>query len=422
LVDNLHLHTASDSNRLAAEDLPRVLVVHNYYQQPGGEDQVVRAESALLRSHGHAVRIYSEDNRAIAARPPPRVALETVWSAPSARKLGRALREFRPDIVHFHNTFPLISPSAYYACEVAGVAVVQTVHHYRWGCPKATLYRDGRVCEDCLGKRIAWPAALHGCYHGSRPTSAVIGAMNAVHRVVGTWRARVDRYIALSDFQRDKLVAAGLPAALIDVKGNFVDPDPGVSGRHETYMLFVGRLVPEKGIDTLLRAWRVVNGAVPLKVVGSGPLAEAVSQVSRDVPRVEWLGQCTPAEVQALMGEAAALLVPSEWHEPFGLVAIEAFARGTPVIAARSGALPEIVVHGKNGLLYPAGTPEGLLAQVRWAAAHPAKLPEMGRAARQTFERYYTADSNYARLVGIYQTALNVAPRGADRRQLGPHW
>jgi glycosyltransferase involved in cell wall biosynthesis len=406
LVDNVH--TATDDSRAVANDLPRVLVVHNYYQQPGGEDQVVRAETALLRRRGHAVRVYTEDNRAIPARPTPRVALETVWSAQSANRIGHALREFRPDVVHFHNTFPLVSPSAYYACRSAGTAVVQTVHHYRWGCPKATLYRDGRVCEDCLGKLVAWPAAVHGCYHGSRPTSAVIGVMNAAHRLVGTWRTRVDRYIALSRFQRDKLMVAGLPATLVDVKGNFVDPDPGLSHHREAYMLFVGRLVSEKGVETLLRAWRTVNGAVPLKIVGNGPLADTVSRASRELPGVEWLGQRAPAEVQALMGGAAALLVPSEWHEPFGLVAIEAFARGTPVIAARSGALPELVDHGRTGLVFPTGAADALLSHVRWAAAHPTELAEMGRAARRTFEHEYTADSNYAQLVGVYRTALEA--------------
>ncbi len=397
-------------------DLPRVLVVHNHYQQPGGEDQVVRAETALLRSRGHAVRVHTEDNRAIASRPTPRVAFETVWSARAARSIGRVLREFRPDVAHFHNTFPLISPSAYYACQLAGVAVVQTVHHYRWGCPAATLYRDGHICEDCLGKAVAWPAAVHGCYHGSRPTSAVIGAMNAVHELAGTWRTRVDRYIALSHFQRRKLLAAGLPAGLVEVKGNFVDPDPGIGERRAAHMLFVGRLVPEKGIGTLLRAWQAANGTLPaLQIVGDGALAETVSRASRDVPGVEWLGQRTTAEVQVLMGQAAALLVPSEWHEPFGLVAIEAFARGTPVIAARSGALPEIVEHGRTGLLFPAADADAVVSQVRWAAAHPLELTGMGRAGRQVFEQEYTASSNYAQLLDIYRRTLDA--RGTKRRQ-----
>ena len=196
-----------------------MLVVHNYYRQAGGEDRVFRAEAELLRQRGHAVQEYTEDNAATVTAFKPRVAIETVWSTRSMRKLQRVLADFRPDVAHFHNTFPLISPSAYYACQSAEVAVVQTLHNYRLGCPKATLYRDGSACEDCVGKLFAWPGAVHGCYRGSRATSAVIGVMLASHRLIGTWQRQVDRYIALSHFQRAKLIAAGLPAAKIAVKG-----------------------------------------------------------------------------------------------------------------------------------------------------------------------------------------------------------
>ena len=187
-----------------------------------------------------------------------------------------------------------------------------------------------------------------------------------------------------------------------------MDPDPGVSEHHLGYMLYVGRLVEEKGVATLLRAWRMLSGTVPLnlKIVGDGPLAGLVSHAVLEVPGVEWLGRRTPAEVRALMGGAAALIVPSEWHEPFGLVAIEAFARGTPVLAARSGALPEIVESGRTGLLFAPASPQALLSQVCWAVDHPPQLAEMGRAARETFEHSYTPENNYAQLSDIYRAAL----------------
>jgi glycosyltransferase involved in cell wall biosynthesis len=398
------------ANSAATDTLARVLVVHNHYQQPGGEDRVFRAEVELLRRRGHAVCVYTVDNATIGGGPRARLALETVWSPGSARKLGQVLREFRPDVAHFHNTFPLISPAAYYACQSADVAVVQTLHHYRWGCPKATLYRDGRVCEDCLGKLVAWPGALHGCYRDSRATSAVIGVMNATHSLLGTWQGRVSRYIALSQFQRSKLMAAGLPGPRIAVKGNFVDPDPGPGDCRESYLLYVGRLIPEKGVLTLLKAWRKLGGEVPLKIVGDGVLAGGVASTAAAVPGVEWLGSRTSTEVLELMGRARALIVPSEWHEPFGLVAIEAFAKGTPVIAARAGALPEIVDHGHTGLLFTRGSAEDLLGAVRWAASHASDLTAMGRAARQKFERSYTSERNYASLIGIYRQALVSTP------------
>src|ERR1051326_6286986 len=178
----------------------RFVLVHNYYQRPGGEDRVFHAEAQLLREQGHIVAEYVEDNKRITGEKLARVAVQTIWSERSRRRLRRVLAEFRPDVTHFHNTFPLISPSAYYACHAAGVPVVQTVHNYRLGCPQAGFFRDGRICEDCRGKAIAWPGVVHGCYHGSRATSGVIALMNAAHRLRGTWSKRVDVYIALSEF------------------------------------------------------------------------------------------------------------------------------------------------------------------------------------------------------------------------------
>jgi glycosyltransferase involved in cell wall biosynthesis len=384
----------------------RVLVLHNFYQQPGGEDHVFRAEVELLRARGHEVQEYTADNRSIADRGAARVAWETIWSERSVRNLRAVLRQFHPDIAHFHNTFPLISPSAYYPCQSAGVRVIQTLHNYRFGCPKATLFRDGRICEDCLGKPLAWPGVLHACYRRSRPTSAVISAMNVAHRLTGTWRSQVDTYIALSAFQRSKLIAAGLPAAKIAVKANFVHPDPGASERHLPYMVYVGRLIAEKGIHTLLAAWRKLDGRVQLKIVGDGDLAKTVEEASNSVPGVTWLGPRSAAEVLNLIGGAQALILPSEWHEPFGLVAIEAFAKGTPVIAARAGAIPEIVEHQQTGLLYAPGAPDALTASVEWAARHPAELATMGARARRTFETTYTPERNYATLAAIYAQAL----------------
>jgi glycosyltransferase involved in cell wall biosynthesis len=390
----------------SAASLVRVLVLHNYYQQPGGEDQVFRAEARMLRERGHPVREYTDDNRSIGDRSSVRLASETIWSERSVRKLRAVLAEFRPDVAHFHNTFPLISPSAYYACRSAGVAVVQTMHNYRFGCPKASFYREGHVCEDCLGKPVAWPGAWHACYRHSRATSAAIVAMNAAHRLVRTWHRQVNAYVALSHFQRGKLIAAGLPAARIAVKGNFVDPDPGASAQHRAYMVYVGRLIAEKGVPTLLAAWRGLGGRVPLKIVGDGELAASVAQTAETVPGVDFLGRLPPSDVLELIGGAAALILPSEWHEPFGLVAIEAFAKGTPVIAARAGAIPEIVQPGHTGLLYTPGAADELGHSVEWAAAHPDDLGEMGRAARSTFESSYTSVRNYADLIAIYADAI----------------
>jgi glycosyltransferase involved in cell wall biosynthesis len=352
------------------------------------------------------VQQYADRNERIGAGGRFQLAVDTIWSCHSYAVLARLMASFRPDIAHFHNTFPLVSPSAYYACHRAGVPVVQTLHNYRLGCPKATYYRANRVCEDCRGKTLPWPGVVHACYQNSRSTTAVIAAMAAVHHVIGTWSSRVDAYIALSEFARDKFVQNGLPSEKLVVKGNFLDQDPG-SGEHDgRFFLFAGRLTAEKGIKLLFEAWNQLNDPPPLKIVGNGPLAGWVNDVTRSRPGVEWLGPRAPAQVHQLMGEAIALVVPSEWYEPFGLVAIEAFAKGTPVIAARIGALPEIVEHGHSGLLHPAANAEALAAQVTWAALHADDLAKMGRQARRVYEQRYTREHNYRRLLAVYEQVL----------------
>lgn len=387
----------------------RVLIVHNRYQQAGGEDAVVADEAALLTSRGHDVRQLLVDNRDIPQRrsvlTSARLAVGTVWSRPAAEWVRTAVRDFRPDVVHFHNTFPLISPSAYYAVRAEGVAVVQTLHNYRLLCPAAIFYRDAKVCEDCLGRAVPWPGVVHGCYRQSRPQTGVVAAMLVAHRVARTWHRAVDRYVALTEFARQRLIAGGLPADRIAVKPNFVYPDPGPGAHGGGYALFVGRLTPEKGIPTLLAAWGQLDGSIPLKIVGDGPLRGQVARAAQRHPEIEWLGPRSAAEVLALMGDALVVIVPSEWYETFGRVVIEAYAVGTPVISSRIGALAELVTHGETGLAVPPGQPGALAEAVRWARAHPVEWRSMGAAARRVFEERYTAERNYDALLAIYAAA-----------------
>jgi len=290
-----------------------ILLVHNHYQQPGGEDAVFAAETSLLRQHGHGVIEYTEDNRRINQMNRVAVAAHTIWSRSSRRRLLDILRDTQCDVTHFHNTFLLISPSAYYACRKADVPVVQTLHNYRLPCPAATFYRDGHVCEDCLGKTLAWPGLVHGCYHGSRAHTAVVAAMLAIHRWLKTWQKQVDVYIALTEFSRRKFIEGGLPAEKIVVKPNFLDCDPGTRERNGSYALFVGRLSPEKGVGTLLQAWRCLK-EIPLKIVGDGPLIDKVQAFvqTQKLERVEVQGGCTPGKVSTLMKGARFLVFPSE--------------------------------------------------------------------------------------------------------------
>ncbi|HYY72624.1 MAG TPA: glycosyltransferase, partial [Candidatus Bathyarchaeia archaeon] len=253
----------------------KVLMLHCRYKEPGGEDLAVASEEQLLATRGHTVLPYRRNNAEIEPLPIVQKAvlpLTTVWSNKSLAAVRHFALDHHPDVAHFHNTFPLISPSAYSACRSAGIPVVQTLHNYRLLCPGTTLSRDGKPCERCLGKGIAWPAARFACYRGNRTASGTVAAMLAIHQILGTWTKRVDLYIALSNFARDKFIAGGLPASKIVVKPNFVHPDPGSDRNVSGYALFAGRLSAEKGLRTLLAAWKQLGSKIPLRIAGDGPL------------------------------------------------------------------------------------------------------------------------------------------------------
>ena len=386
----------------------RILLVHNYYQQPGGEDQVFSAEGSLLERYGHEVLRFTKHNDEVRQYGAIALARATLWNQAVFNELRMLIREQRPEVVHFHNTFPLISPAAYYAANAEGVAVVQTLHNYRLLCPNALFLRDGGVCEDCLGRSFPLPAVIHSCYRDDRAASAVVAAMLAFHRRKGTWNSAVDLYLALTEFARSKFIEGGLPAERIIVKPNFVAHDPGAGTRRGNYALFVGRLSPEKGIGTLLDAWRLLGTPIPLKIVGTGPLE---SLRAESPAGVEWMGTQDRENVFALMREATLLIVPSESYETFGLTIIEAFATGLPVIASRLGAAAEIVRDHETGVLFEPGNPQNLAYWVQWCLENPEITTALGNRGRQEYERKYSADRNYAMLIDAYR-------RAADRSAL----
>lgn len=381
-----------------------ILAVHNYYQQPGGEDLAFRAEASLLEKYGHQVDTYSVHNNELIGTHPIVLAGTSVWNQTKYRQLRELIREKQPDIVHFHNTLPLISPAAYYAAKSEGKIVIQTLHNYRLLCPNGEFFRQQQVCELCLNKAIPLPGIIHACYRENRMATVAVAGMLTVHRALRTWSNMVDRYITLTEFARQKFIEGGIPGSKILVKPNFVESDPNCGTGRGKYAIFVGRLAPEKGLETVLSAWQQLGHILPLKIVGNGPLAQRVEDASKQLSGITWLGHKSLSDVYDLVGEATCLIFPSEWYETFGRVVIEAFAKGTPVVASKIGAIAELISHAQNGLLFQPGDPDDLVKQITWLLAHPEHQTKMRQQARAEFEAKYTAEKNYQLLIDIYQS------------------
>lgn len=374
-------------------------MVHNHYRHKGGEDTVVEAELQLLRSRGVEATLYARNNDDIGAMPRLSLLADTFWSTRTTHDLESFIGARRPDVIHVHNTFPLISPSIYWVADRHHIPVVQTLHNFRLLCPQAMFLREEKVCESCLG-RIPWRGVVRKCYRESLGQTAVLAGMVTTHRMLHTWRDKVTRYIALNEFCRRKFIEGGLPAERILIKPNFVDfPRPKDGARHG--FLFVGRLSKEKGVDVLKRAVAELD-APALRVAGSGPEEALLSGVDGVVP----LGALPVDLVRQEMAAASALILPSIWYENFPRTLVEAFGCGLPVIASRIGALADLVEDGVTGILFNPGDHLDLARRLEWAMAHPEELARMGNNARRHYEENFTADRNFAQLMAIYDQAI----------------
>ena len=382
----------------------RILILHSTYLSgsASGENRVVADEARLLREGGHDVHVWAPTPDAFGALGQMRMGMSAVWSAKAAREVGEIVHRRKVEIVHVHNLFPVLSPAVLRAARSAGASVLVTLHNFRLMCLPANLLRDGRICEECVG-HLPWRGIVHRCYRRSALGSASLATSLATHRVFRTFDA-VDRYLAVSEFVRGKHIQAGLRPERVAVKANFSWPLEGRRGPGE-YFLYLGRLASEKGVDTLLGAWRLGKPELPLVVVGDGPDEEILRR--RAPEGVEFRGLVPAEQVADVLLGARALLVPSRWYEAAPRAIIEAYSAGVPVLASDIGALPEAVVEGVSGRLASPDDEEA------WATAidslGEAESLRLGEGAFHLWEELYSPARGLAQLEAEYREAVTVA-------------
>lgn len=385
----------------------RVLLVHNFYQQSGGEDAVFAAERDMLLSHGHEVVVWTDTNNRLDQISKVSAASNAVWSSETLKKAKEIIMHEHLDVVHVHNTWMMFSPSIYYAFHKHGIPVVQTLHNYRLLCLNALLFRDNKVCEDCLSFHAPWPGIFHKCYRKSLGQTAVAAMALSYHRTLATWRKQVDIFIALSEFSRNKFIQGGLPPEKLVVKSNFLPDISSSSDSPRDYVLYAGRLSPEKGVEVLMQAWCLpMLSNIPLHIAGDGPEIKSVLRLAEEKKNVHYLGQLSRSDLDVLISQSKFVVIPSVWYENFPMSILDAFRLGIPVIASRLGSLAEIIDDGETGFLFNPNDAHDLAAKVNWLWVHPEEARRMGRAARLEYENKYTPGQNHQQLMKIYERAI----------------
>ena len=386
----------------------KILLIHNRYNIAGGEDSVLSAEMALLIKHDQKVKSYFVGNDGINnIFNKILAAFGVIFSVKHYFRVKNLLRAYKPDVVHVHNYFPLLSPSIFFACKHTNTPVVHTLHNYRAVCPTALLMNEGEITEESINKS-AWWTVTRKVYRNSFLGTFVLALMVEVHKKYGTWTRNVDRFIILTEFAKTKYVAAGWPLAKLIIKPNFI-ADPSFTSKRikvagqGKYCLFIGRLSPEKGILVLLDAWEHVH--FPLKVIGEGDLVPAANN------NLQMLGRRPHDDVLVAEFGASFIIVPSICYEGFPMAIVEAFACGTPVLCSRLGSMEEIVEDGVTGLHFEAGNAQDLAEKAQWLIDNPERTREMGQNARNEYLAKYTPEKNYEMLMDIYQQAIEEAKK-----------
>jgi|TARA_B100000959_G_scaffold151852_1_gene159203 glycosyltransferase involved in cell wall biosynthesis len=379
----------------------RILFVHNYYQQSGGEDQVFLAEQDLMKNHGLDVHQYVVHNytlQTIQSR--IKTALNLVYSKESKISFSNYLAEINPDIVHCHNFFPLLTPSIFDACKDMNIPSVLTLHNYRLICPSAMLMRNGKPWEFSINHNPLWTIPLK-IYRNSYFGTASLAWMINYHKNKDTWKNKIDRIIILTQFAKKKFIEAGFSAKNLVVKPNFI-PDPITSPvEKKPFCLFVGRLSPEKGIKFLLDSWQSID--YKLKIIGDGPLKNHVLTAGENV---DYLGSFPNEKVKVYLQEAQFLVFPSTWYEGFPMVLVEALACGTPALVTNIGSMKEIIDDETNGLHFQFNDSTSFINQVNRMIKNKQFCSDLGQSAREKYLKNYTPEINYGQLLGIYQDIL----------------
>ena len=398
----------------------QILLLHNYHRTgaPSGDDSVFKNEVSLLQDKGHKVVVYKRYNdelfNASLIKKIP-MFIQAIWSIKSYRDIKKIILKEKPDVAHFHNIFPLVSPSAYYACYKMGIPVIQTLHDFRFLCPIAFFFRDGRICEECA-KDGLWKGVKYGCFKNSRFQSSIVALILWFHKLIGTWKRKVNFFICLTESERKKFIEFGFPENKIVVKPNFLAGSHDIYSDKSSYAIFMGRLSFEKGVQILLTALKELKD-IPLKILGDGHQRDEFKSLagSLGLKNIEFLGMQSHSEAIKLLHNARFMIMPSLWYETFGLTIVEAFACSKPVIASNLGAMADLVKDGETGLLFEAGNPGELAKKIKWLWENPSEAILMGKRARKEYETKYTPGKNYDMLLDIYKKTIeNFHARKTD--------
>lgn len=383
----------------------RVLIVHNEYQNRGGEFTVVESEKRLLQNNGHEVENYIRNNNEIdgySLLDKICLLFSINFNKQSYFELKKILEDVKPDICHVHNIVPLISPAIYYACNEKNIPVIQTIHNYRYGCVNGNFYRNNNICEKCLNSRIPF-SIIHKCYRNSFIQSFLIYRVFNHQFRGGKWGGLINKYIALSNFAKNKLIEIGLPEEKISVKPNFIFTNKSINTSREDFFLFVGRLEEKKGILELVRVFQTMKEAT-LHIVGDGPLMEEIN--TKASKNVLIFGQLSKEKVHEQLATCQALIFPSKWFEGMPMTILEAFANATPVIASKIGTMTEMIIDGVNGTLFEINDEDDLKRKIEWHQTHKTEAKIMGLKANEMLKTKYSPSQNYQLLMNIYMTTL----------------